>query len=125
MTISKIEEAITITTDQKSWKAPSIKLNLSRLCKICGNLVDFDKSKGTISLAHHTVLDFLFRSSGIALMAYFHIGDCEAECYLAEICITYLGFVDVRTSLVRTTDIRNLENLSRPLNLLMPTLPKA
>ena len=125
MTISELEEAITITTDQKSWKVPSIKLNLSRLCKICGNLVDFDESKGTISLAHHTVLDFLFRSSGIASMADFRIADREAQCYLAEICITYLGFVDFRTSLVRTTDTRNLENLSRPINLLTPTLPKA
>jgi ankyrin repeat protein len=119
MTISEMEEAIAITTDQKSWKAPSIKLNLSRLCKICGNLVDFDESNGTISLAHHTVLDFLFRSS----MADFRIADREAQCYLAEICITYLGFVDFRTSLVRTTDTRNLEYLSRPANLLMPTLP--
>jgi hypothetical protein len=41
--MSEIEEAITITTDQRFWKAPSIKLTLSRLCKICGNLVDFDE----------------------------------------------------------------------------------
>ena len=125
LTISEIEEAITITIDQKSWEAPSIKLTISRLCKICANLVDFDKSKGTISLAHHTVFDFLFRSSEAASMADFCTTDLETHCYLAEICITYLGFVDFRKSLARTTDTRNLENLSRPINLLISTLPES
>ena len=125
LTMSEIEEAITITIDQKSWKSPSIKLTLSRLCKICGNLVDVDESKGTISLAHHTVLDFLLRSSEIASIADFGITDLEAQCYLAEICITYLRFVDFKTSLVRTPDARNLENLSRPINLLMTTTPQS
>ena len=122
LTISEIEEAITIT-DQKSWEAPPIKLTLSRLCKICANLVDFDKSNGTVSLAHHTVFDFLFRSSEIASVADFCTTDLETHCYLAEICITYLGFMDFRKSLTRTTDTRNLENLNRPINLLMSTLP--
>jgi hypothetical protein len=125
LTISEIEEAITITIDQKSWKAPPIKLTLARLCKICANLVDFDKSKGTISLAHHTVFDFLFRSSEVASMADFCTTDLETHCYLAKICITYLEFVDFRKSLTRTTDTKNLENLSRPINLLMSTLPES
>ena len=123
LTMSEIEEAITITIDQRFWKAPSIKLTLSRLCKICGNLVDFDESKGTISLAHHTVFDFLFRSSELASIADFRITDLETQCYLAEICITYLGFEDFRKSLARTIDTRNLENLSRPIELLTTTLP--
>ncbi|KAN0081756.1 ankyrin [Elaphomyces granulatus] len=125
LTMGEIEEAINITIDQKSWKSPEIKLTLSRLCKICGNLVDVDESKGTISLAHHTVLDFLLCSSEIASIADFRITDLEAQCYLAEICITYLRFVDFRTSLVRTPDARNLENLSRPINLLMTTTPQS
>ncbi|KAN0070782.1 ankyrin [Elaphomyces granulatus] len=123
LTMSEIEEAITITIDQRVWKAPSIKLTLSRLCKICGNLVDFDESKGTISLAHHTVFDFLFRSSELASIADFRITDPETQCYMAEICITYLGFEDFRKSLARTIDTRNLENLSRPIELLTTTLP--
>ncbi|KAN0066982.1 ankyrin [Elaphomyces granulatus] len=123
LTMSEIEEAITITIDQRFWKAPSIKLTLSRLCKICGNLVDFDESKGTISLAHHTVFDFLFRSSELASIADFRITDPETQCYMAEICITYLGFEDFRKSLARTVDTRNLENLSRPIELLTTTLP--
>ena len=125
LTISEIEEAITITIDQKSWEAPPIKLTISRLCKICANLVDFDKSKGTVSLAHHTVFDFLFRSSDIASMADFCTTDLESHCYMAEICITYLGFVDFRKSLARTTDTGNLENLSRPIKLLRRTLPES
>ncbi|KAN0068786.1 ankyrin [Elaphomyces granulatus] len=123
LTMSEIEEAITITIDQRFWKAPSIKLTLSRLCKICGNLVDFDESKGTISLAHHTVFDFLFRSSELVSIADFRITDPETQCYMAEICITYLGFEDFRKSLARTIDTRNLENLSRPIELLTTTLP--
>jgi hypothetical protein len=125
LTISEIEEAITITIDQKSWEAPPIKLTISRLCKICASLVDFDKSKGTVSLAHHTVFDFLFRSSDIASIADFCTTDLESHCYMAEICITYLGFVDFRKSLARTTDTRNLENLSRPIKLLRRTLPES
>ena len=123
--MSEIEEGIAIAIDQKSWKAPPIKLTLSRLCKICANLVDFDKSKGTISLAHHTVFDFLFRSSEIASIVDFRTTDLETQCYLAEICITYLEFVDIGKSLARTTDTRNLENLNRPINLLMDVLPES
>ena len=117
LTISEIEEAITITIDQKSWEAPPIKLTLSRLCKICANLVDFDRSNGTVSLTYHTVFDFLLRSSEIASVA--------------DVCTTDLviwhhdlGFVDFRKSLARTTDTRNLENLNRTINLIS-TLSKS
>jgi hypothetical protein len=99
-----------------------MKLTLSRLCKICANLVDFDEPKET---THHTVFDFLFRGSEIASIIDFHTTDLEIQCYLAEICITYLKFMDFRKSLARTTDTRNLENLSRPINLLMAALPES
>jgi hypothetical protein len=119
-----LEEAITITTDQESWKTPSIKLNPSKLCKICGNLVNFDEPNGTVSLAHHTVLSFLLRCSEIPSVTNFHIEGYEAERYLAEICITYLNFVNFKKSLIPTTDTRNLQHLNRPVNLLTPMLPR-
>src|SRR5438876_2266223 len=98
ITITELEEAITITKDQKSWQTPSIKLSPPRLCRICGNLVNFDESEGTITLAHHTVLSFLLCCSDVPSVANFNIKGCEAERYLAEICITYLGFVDFTKS---------------------------
>ncbi|KAI9773765.1 MAG: hypothetical protein M1839_001997 [Geoglossum umbratile] len=124
ITVSELEEAVTITADQTSWKTPSIKLSPWKLCRICGNLVNFDESKGTITLAHHTVLSFLLCCFDVPSMANFHIADCEAERYLAETCITYLGFVDFTKTLVLTGDTKNSQFLNRPVNLLTPMVPR-
>ncbi|KAF7508070.1 hypothetical protein GJ744_009652 [Endocarpon pusillum] len=54
LTISELEEAISIITDQKSWRSPNFKLDPSKLCRLCGNLVKYDEANETVSLAHHT-----------------------------------------------------------------------
>jgi hypothetical protein len=124
MTISELEEAATIVTSQKIWKEPSIKLRLSTLSKICGNLITFDEFDSVISLAHHTVHLFLQSCFNIPSIASFHFQPWEADHYLGEICITYLNFADFEKSLTTASDTRNLQYMSRhPVGLVAHILP--
>ena len=79
LTIGELEEAISITADQKSWRSPPFKLDLSRLCRMCGNLVKYDKANKTVSLAHHTVLSFLLGCSDTPRIASFTFEEKRAE----------------------------------------------
>ena len=124
MTISELEEAVTISAGQTIWMEPSIKLRLPTLSKLCGNLITFDESEGVISLAHHTVLLFLQSCSNIPSIVSFHFQPGEAERYLGEVCITYLNFADFEKSLATTSDTRNLQHLNRhPVGLVAQILP--
>jgi ankyrin repeat protein len=125
LTIHELEEAISITTDQKSWAIPPFKLDLSKLCRMCGNLVKYDKANRAISLAHHTVLSFLLDCSdtpGISSLAF---EESRAEQYLTDICLTYLSFVDFHISITRTLDTTSVRALNQPLRLASAILPNS
>lgn len=40
---------------------------------------------------------------------------CQADHYLGEMCVTYVGFTDFQNSLTATGDSKNLQFLSRPV----------
>ncbi|KAA8907989.1 ankyrin repeat-containing domain protein [Sphaerosporella brunnea] len=124
MNISELEEAATIVVGQKFWKEPSIKLNWPKLSKLCGNLLTWDDSDGTIFLAHHSVLQFLQTCASTTSIARFHFKLCEADRHLGEICITYLNFADFEKSLTTTPDSSTLRPLAKPLDLGLNVLPR-
>jgi hypothetical protein len=41
MCLDELEEAVSLSINQESWKEPSIKLRLSTLSKFCGNLLSW------------------------------------------------------------------------------------
>jgi hypothetical protein len=123
LTIHELEEAISITTVQKSWAIPPFKLDLSKLCRMCGNLVKYDKANKAISLAHHTVRSFLLDCSDTPGIASFAFEESRAEQYLADICLTYLSFVDFHKSITRTSDTTSVHALNQPLRLASAILP--
>jgi hypothetical protein len=59
MSLYELENALSKSLNQKSWKEPSVKLRLSNVSRYCGNLLKYDESEGVMYLAHHTVLQFL------------------------------------------------------------------
>ena len=117
MTIDELNDALTVTTGQKSWKKPSQNFNPSTVSKLCGNLVIFDDFDGTLSLAHHTVQAFLKSPSKSPSLVEFSMQACKADHYLGEMCVTYLGFTDFQKLLTITGDSRNLQFLNRPVLL--------
>ena len=123
MTIDELNDALTITAGQKSWKKPSQKFSPSTVSKLCGNLVIFDDFDGTLSLAHHTVQAFLKSPLKTPSLAEFSMQACKADHYLGEMCVTYLGFTDFQESLTTTGDSRNLQFLNRPVLLTAHMLP--
>jgi hypothetical protein len=112
MTIDELEEAISTNPQQKSWRASPFKLNISRLSKMCGNLIAYDKANNTVWLAHHSVLHFLSSCSNKPGISTFHLDEDKAEQYLSDICITYLSFVDFHKSITRTVDTSHVQVLN-------------
>ncbi|KAF8544009.1 hypothetical protein BDD12DRAFT_977932 [Trichophaea hybrida] len=125
MNINELEEAATIKVGQKSWKEPPIKLSWPTLSKLCGNLLAFDDSDGSIFLAHHSVLQFLQSCMNLNIPSIdrFHFQVDEADRYLGELCVTYLNFIDFKMSLTTTHDSSTLRPLARPLELGLHVLP--
>ena len=123
LTISELEEAISITTDQKSWRSPSSKLDISKLCRLCGNLVNYNEANKIVSLAHHTVESFLLGCSDRREVVSFAIEGNIAEQYLADTCLTYLSFTDFYKSLTRTSDTTYLRAIDRPVGLIGSMAP--
>ncbi|KAF2183636.1 hypothetical protein K469DRAFT_689781 [Zopfia rhizophila CBS 207.26] len=104
--------------ERKSWQSPSSRLDLSRLARLCGNLVNYNEANRTVSLAHHTVEPFLLGCSGRQEVASFAIEETKAEQYIADICLTYLSFTDFNDALTRTSDTKYLHAMDRPVGLL-------
>ncbi|KAF2270530.1 hypothetical protein CC78DRAFT_573824 [Lojkania enalia] len=123
LTLSELEEAISISPSQKTWQSPSSKLDISKLARLCGNLVDYDKANRTVSLAHHTVESFLLGCSGRQEVACFAIEENKAEQYIADICMTYLSFTDFHKALTRTSDTKHLHTMGYPVSLLGSIAP--
>ena len=123
VTIPELEEAISITIDQKTWKSPSFKLYPSKISKLYANLINYEESSRTVSLAHHTVLLFLSSCIEESRESRFLIEDYRAEQSLAETCITYLSFVDFHKAVIPTIDTRYAETLNQPGNLLREIFP--
>ena len=117
MTIDELEEAISTSPEQKSWQNPPRKLEVSRLSKMCGNLITYDKANNTVWLAHHSVLQFLSSCSNNPEISTFYLDEDKAEQYLANICITYLSFVDFHKSITRTADTSHVQLLNQPTSL--------
>jgi len=123
LTIGELEEAVSITADQASWASPSIKLDPSKLCKICGNLVKYDKVNERVLLAHHSVLSFLLSCSDIPGITSFVFEEHRAEPYLTNICLQYLSFTNFHQAVTRTSNTINVRALNQPSRLVSSVLP--
>ncbi|KAJ4287350.1 hypothetical protein N0V90_012748 [Kalmusia sp. IMI 367209] len=117
LTINELEEAVSITPDQKSWQSPSFKFNIPRLARLCGNLIEFDEANKTVWLAHHTVEDFLQNYSNGGEVAKFALEEARTEQYLADVCLTYLSFTDFHQAITRTSDTTYLHSMNRPVRI--------
>lgn len=56
-------------------------------------------------------------------LAEFSMQACQADHYLGEMSVTYLGFTDFQNSLTTSGDSKNLQFLIRPVLLTTQTLP--
>jgi hypothetical protein len=113
MTLGELEDAVSVSIDQKFWKEPPIKPRLSNLSRICGNLLSYDELDGVIYLAHHSILQFLQSCSHIPLINTFYIQPSSAEKCLGKICVTYLLFGDFEKSLTTKTDTCELRSVNQ------------
>ncbi|KAH8727331.1 hypothetical protein GQ44DRAFT_102688 [Phaeosphaeriaceae sp. PMI808] len=123
LTIGELEEALSLSPNQKAWQSPSSRLDISRLAKLCGNLVNYDETNRTVSLAHHTVESFLLGCSGRQEVTSFAIEETTTEQYLADMCLTYLSFTDFHKALTRTSNTKYLSTMDRPIRLLENITP--
>ena len=123
LTIEELEEAVSITADQTPWASPSIKLDPSKLCRICGNLVKYDKANERVLLAHHSVLSFLLSCSDAPGFTSFVFEEQKSEQYLTNTCLQYLSFTDFHQAVTRTSNTTNTRPLNQPSRIVSSVLP--
>ena len=123
MKIREHEEAVTTNIGQKAWKTPTVKWTWPMLSTRCGNLITYDDSGGTVSLAHHSVFQFLKTCFSTSSIADFYFDHRDGDRHLSEICITYLNFTDFHNSVARVVDSSALPALSAPRSLGLSVLP--
>ncbi|CAI6270740.1 unnamed protein product [Periconia digitata] len=123
LSIRELEEAVSISEGQKSWTRSSFKLDLPKLARLCGNLIEFDEANGTVSLSHHTVEAFLQDYNNGQEAAKFAIEEASTEQYLADVCLTYLSFTDFHQAITRTSDTTNLHSMNHPARIVGTMAP--
>ena len=116
LSVGELEEAISITSEQKFWRQPREKLQLSLIGKMCVNLILVDEFDDTVLPAHHTVIPFLMSYTWRLPDANFRISKDDPS--LGETCITYLNFSDFQKSLKPTTDTKSLRYLNQTTSLI-------
>ena len=124
LTIGELEDAISVSPNQKSWRPPSV-LNRTRLARLCGNLINYDETSGTLSLAHRTVGAFLLEGTCAREIPQLSIEEATAQEYLSDICLTYLSFTDFHKAISRTSDTTNLTAISQPVRLIGSMAPSS
>ncbi|KAF2624033.1 hypothetical protein BU25DRAFT_493930 [Macroventuria anomochaeta] len=77
LAIEELQEAVSITAEQKSWTAPSFALDASRLSRMCANLIDHDEATKQVVLAHHSVESFFRSEPGGGNLKAFSIDEVE------------------------------------------------
>jgi hypothetical protein len=117
MSLDELEEAVSLSINQKSWREPSVKLRLPTLSKFCGNLLGYDESDGVIYLAHHSVLQFLQACSDLPLISCVYFQPAEAHTYLGKLCVTYLMLRDFENAMTTTKDTSELQSMNQPAHL--------
>ena len=90
--LDELKEAITIEVDDKNLKRDRIMSgDGARLIAACGNLLTLERGYNRVSLAHHTVLQYL---SDWSTTTFLHIHMTDAEEEVAHLLFTYLTFSD-------------------------------
>lgn len=91
LSMDEIKEAISISPLDKYLDPGKITTDDSKILKACANLAALDNDEGTIRFAHHSVKEFLLSAPADSITN-IHFRLSDAECEVAEICITYLSF---------------------------------
>jgi hypothetical protein len=90
MNFEELEDAVSVSIDQKFLKVPSTKFRFPSLNRIFGNLLSYDESDDVIYPAHHSILQFLQSCSNIPLIKYFYFPLSSAQRYLGK---TYASLI--------------------------------
>lgn len=74
-----------------------------KMIAACGNLVVYNRTDHTVTLAHHTIQLFLCgqRLHDVLYPDTIHFSIVEADSEIGEICVAYLSFSDFETQLVK------------------------
>ncbi|KAF8242656.1 hypothetical protein K440DRAFT_671281 [Wilcoxina mikolae CBS 423.85] len=104
--MDELKEALAVKPGDKDLNYNRIPNDDSRIIRACANLVVFDKDTCKVSLAHHTVQEFLLgRPMSTAISSTFRFNLSRANNELAEVCLTYFHFNAFETQLTHTVDV--------------------
>lgn len=97
LTISELEIALAIEISQLDYD-PWNRLQKPRdlIFKLCGPLIELDKSSDTIRIVHASVKDFLFsRHEQDSSFSWLLVNQEKAHSLIAQSCLTYLSYGNI------------------------------
>jgi ankyrin repeat protein len=103
LTVDELNEAVAIKRGCDSLDMNNIPPNdKHRLLRSCGNLLTVDRNDETVRLAHHSFEKFLLSAHPpSATYGPIRLKQLEAGVDIGILCITYLGFRDFETQIVK------------------------
>jgi len=103
--MDELKEALAVEPGDKGLNYEKMPSDNTRILRACANLVIFDRDDRIVSLAHHTVKDFLLGPPTAPFQSSFtfHLSTAIEE--IQDICLTYLHFNSFETQLTPTVDI--------------------
>jgi len=105
--MDELKEAVAVEPGDKDLNHNRIPSDDSRIIRACANLVVFDKDDRKVSLAHHTVKEFLLGlwPNATPTLPTFCFDLSKANRELAGVCLTYFHFNAFETQLTHTVDV--------------------
>ena len=118
--VDELKEAIVYEKSDTSWRSAE-STDDEQLIRSFGALVCVDTEDRTIRFVHHTVLQFLFSTEEISPI--FHFSQAQAQCFVGEMCVVYLGFSDFETSITQRPPKRKVQDTAMFQSGAMSTIP--
>ena len=106
LSLEELRGAISVEPAQTYLKTERFINNPEQLVQWCGNLVVLDEEDLVLQFVHRSVKQFLVSACRQSQFEAFHVNLTQADMQAGNFCVTYLNFVDFKTQLIKTPQIK-------------------
>lgn len=125
LTRDELREAISIEIGQLHSIEERLTNGIHLISSWCENLLVCDEEKYIVQFAHHSVQEFLTTEQSChdphPELDTFHFKLQDADHFIGEICVSYLNFDDLKTSLARPPQAQRPHHSKRSLPRVLPS----
>ena len=101
LALDELREAMSVEIGQPYLMPERLINGIDQLASWCENLVHVDEELKTVQFAHQAIQKFVIEGPTEPQLRDFRVNLAKADHHAGEICVTYLGFNDFKTTLAR------------------------